>query len=252
MHIRAGSIISYGRMPKEAYAMRNDSRDDDRRRHADDLSSTRRDDLTPGGTGGVGMGGASLGDVGGRYDSRSASGDRMERDVTSRLVHLDDVDEFKVADGDPDIRGWDVRTADGRKVGKVEDLIVDTGLMKVRYIEAKLDRAVTHTDDDRYVLIPIGTARLDDDEDDVFLATNVVDARQLPAYDRKQLTRDYEVSLRGQFAAGSADAVPGTADDDFYRGELYDDTRFFGTRRRGRESSNYISPTDDRTRRDEY
>jgi hypothetical protein len=100
-----------------------------------------------------------------------------ERDVTPRLVHLDDAGDLQVADGDPDIRGWDVRTADGEKIGKVKDLIVDTGLMKVRYIEASIDKEVLNASDDRHVLIPVGSARLDDDEDDVYLSSSIIDPR---------------------------------------------------------------------------
>ncbi len=181
----------------------------------------------------------------------------MERDVTPRLVHLDDMSDLQVADGDPDIRGWDVRTADGEKIGKVKDLIVDTGLMKVRYIEASIDKEVLNASDDRHVLIPIGSARLDDDEDDVYLSSSIVDPRTLPPYERSALSREYEVSLRDRFprTAGSGTNPASTSsqtladsrsnDDDFYRDELYDDQRFFGQRRRGRESSNYIGPSND-------
>lgn len=198
-----------------------------------------------------------------RFDDDVTSGNSArhgERDVTPRLVHLDDVSELQVADGDPDIRGWDVRTADGEKIGKVKDLIVDTGLMKVRYIEASIDKEVLNASDDRHVLIPIGSARLDDDEDDVYLSSSIVDPRTLPPYDRNSLSREYEVSLRERFprvggmtgatSAGSTSQEPQLADrsrgeDDFYRDDLYDDQRFFGQRRRGRESSNYIGPNND-------
>jgi photosynthetic reaction center H subunit len=180
-----------------------------------------------------------------------------ERDVTPRLVHLDDMSDLQVADGDPDIRGWDVRTADGEKIGKVKDLIVDTGLMKVRYIEAQIDKEVLNASDDRHVLIPIGSARLDDDEDDVYLSSSIVDPRTLPPYDRNALSREYEVSLRDRFPrTGSVGTNPASTssqtladrrsdDEDFYRDDLYDDQRFFGQRRRGRESSNYIGPSSD-------
>lgn len=198
-----------------------------------------------------------------RFDEDVTSGSSArhgERDVTPRLVHLDDVSELQVADGDPDIRGWDVRTADGEKIGKVKDLIVDTGLMKVRYIEASIDKEVLNASDDRHVLIPIGSARLDDDEDDVYLSSSIVDPRTLPPYDRNSLSREYEVSLRERFprvggmtgatSTGSTSQEPQLADrsrgeDDFYRDDLYDDQRFFGQRRRGRESSNYIGPNND-------
>jgi hypothetical protein len=205
----------------------------------------------------------------------SGSGRSSDRDVTPRLVHLDDLDDFQVADGDPDIRGWDVRTADGEKIGKVKDLVVDTGLMKVRYIEATIDKDVLNASDDRHVLIPIGSARLDDDEDDVFLSSAIVDPRTLPPYDRNALSREYEMALRDRFPSATSygDERPtrGTErastfsdqetpmpasmgdrrrdEDDFYGSDLYDEARFFGQRRRGREDANYIGPIDDETRR---
>ena len=84
--------------------MNNDKWDEERRRNADDLSSSRREDVgadMPG----VGMGGASLAGAGRVYDDLHTRDEvHDELDLTSRLVHLDDVDEFKVADGDPDIR----------------------------------------------------------------------------------------------------------------------------------------------------
>lgn len=211
-------------------------------------------------------------------DNTMRSEDRMrERDVTPRLVHLDDMDDFQVADGDPDIRGWDVRTADGEKIGKVKDLVVDTGLMKVRYVEASIDKDVLNASEDRHVLIPIGSARLDDDEDDVYLSSAIIDPRSLPAYDRKTFSREYEMALRERFPTSSpygdermrtgTDRASSFSDqetplpaslgdrrrdeDDFYGGDLYDESRFFGQRRRGREGANYIGPIDDTTRRNE-
>ncbi|HEY0778990.1 MAG TPA: PRC-barrel domain-containing protein, partial [Gemmatirosa sp.] len=60
----------------------------------------------------------------------------------SHLGRLNDLDEYKVADGYPDIRGWDVRTSDGSAVGKVGDLIVDTAALRVRYLDVEVDRSV--------------------------------------------------------------------------------------------------------------
>jgi hypothetical protein len=204
--------------------------------------------------------------------------DRLrERDVTPRLVHLDDMGDFQVADGDPDIRGWDVRTADGEKIGKVKDLVVDTGLMKVRYIEATIDKDVLNATEDRHVLLPIGSARLDDDEDDVYLSSAIIDPSTLPPYDRTSLSREYEMTVRDRFptsgTVGDERVTTGTErapafrdqetplaaslgdrrrdEDDFYGGDLYDESRFFGQRRRGREGANYIGPVDDTPRRNE-
>ena len=36
------------------------------------------------------------------------------------LVPLKEVDDYKVAEGEPDIRGWNVYTATGREIGDIE------------------------------------------------------------------------------------------------------------------------------------
>ena len=56
-----------------------------------------------------------------------------------RCAALRDLGNYKVADGYPDPRGWTVRSADGRDVGTVRDLIVDTGTMQTRYLAVRLD-----------------------------------------------------------------------------------------------------------------
>jgi uncharacterized protein (TIGR02271 family) len=98
---------------------------------------------------------------------------------TANLERLDDLHGYKVADGDCDIRGWSVRTADGRKVGEVDSLIVDKDAMMVRYIDVDLDRKALDLNEDRHVLVPLSSARLDDDHDDVRLTG--LDAAQLTA-----------------------------------------------------------------------
>lgn len=101
----------------------------------------------------------------------------------AQLARLEDLDDFKVADGDPDVRGWDVKTADGQRAGKVDSLIVDTGAMQVRFLDVELDRKTLNLHDERHVLVPIGSARLDDDHDDVLLGnTTAAEVAALQAY----------------------------------------------------------------------
>ena len=171
-----------------------------------------------------------------------------------RLARLDDLRDFKVADGDPDVRGWDVVGSDGRKLGEVKHLIADPAAMRVRYLEVELDRSVREGGD-RRVLLPIGTARLDDTRDEVIVDSIAgVDAGTLPTYaEGADITRDYESTLRGRFSGGtrSADTSPddlrsddvraagsavggiaggagraGRDEEDFYAADLYDESRF--------------------------
>ncbi|MDQ3289208.1 MAG: DUF2382 domain-containing protein [Pseudomonadota bacterium] len=93
----------------------------------------------------------------------------------AQLARLHELNDFKVADGDPDVRGWPVKTSDGRRAGKVDDLIVDTGAMQVRYLDVELDRKTLNLNEERHVLVPISNARLDDVNDDVLLGSMTVE-----------------------------------------------------------------------------
>lgn len=165
----------------------------------------------------------------------------MDRDTGrtggSGLARLHDLSGYKVAEGDPDIRSWHVKTADGRTVGKVHDLIIDTRAMKVRYMDVELDRKELGIDSDKHVLVPIGGARLDDDHDDVRLST--IGAAELlgaPSYDHGALTSDFEDRTRSAFGGGT---FAGRRDA-FYEDDLYNESTFWGTRRAGRGEATYI------------
>jgi len=57
----------------------------------------------------------------------------------SRVAALRNLRGYKVADGDPDVRGWEVAGGDGLRIGTVNDLLVDTAAGKVRYLDIQLD-----------------------------------------------------------------------------------------------------------------
>jgi uncharacterized protein (TIGR02271 family) len=139
----------------------------------------------------------------------------------SHLGRLNDLDDYKVADGFPDPRGWDVKTEDGRTIGKVGDLVVDTQQMRVRYVDVELDRslrelardAATPGDQEAHTLLPIGAVQLDDERDDVRVSGYTLEQiAGLPRYTGQQITREYETSLRdGHRGRGVGAAVAGAA-----------------------------------------
>src|SRR5688500_13945056 len=94
---------------------------------------------------------------------------------TGTLVHTKDLDKFDLPKDQPDPRGWDVRSADGTKIGKVEDLLFDTGERRIRYVEVALDRDVAKATARDYALVPIGQARLNEDDDDVIVDLSSTD-----------------------------------------------------------------------------
>lgn len=173
---------------------------------------------------------------------------------TSGVHPLDDLDDLKVAHDDIDPRGWAVYSQDGQKLGEVKDLLVDTAAMQVRYLAVDLDRDVAGAlgaeGGSRRVLFPVGTARLDDSDDRVFVDTTAAGAAGIPAYTAGEpVTRDYEDSVRRGFvtAAGTTagtDADPGeitAAELDYYNHDHYDTGRFYGARTRSTD----LAPTDD-------
>jgi uncharacterized protein (TIGR02271 family) len=159
-----------------------------------------------------------------------------------RVVPLGQLDDFKVAEGDPDVRGWQVVASDGRTIGEVDELLIDTNAMKVRYLDVEVENGLM-AEPDRHVLVPIGYARLDRSADRV-MVDNIAstDLRTMPAYDQSPVTRDYETSVRNAFPGGTAAtqvesdtgmAASSSHDTDFYTHDSFDDNRFYG---RGMES----------------
>ena len=71
------------------------------------------------------------------------------------LVPLKELGRFKVADGEPDIRGWEVYTSTGREIGRVAELLVDTDSNEVVMLDVDLRR------DDRHTLAPLRAAWID-------------------------------------------------------------------------------------------
>lgn len=160
----------------------------------------------------------------------------MANDGMDRVVPLGQLDDFKVAEGDPDVRGWHVVSADGRKLGNVDELLIDTGAMKVRYLDVDVDNSMLAGGENRHVLVPIGYARLDRDDDRIIVDNlQAEQLRTVPAYAHEPLTRDFETTVRDHWSTlgttGVAATTATTTDDDFYGHESFDDNRFYGARR---------------------
>jgi uncharacterized protein (TIGR02271 family) len=92
---------------------------------------------------------------------------------SENLKPLSELPDYKVEPGDPDPRGWTVVTADGRSIGRVEDLVIDTSAMKVR----QLIVAPTHGASSDST----GTVLLNTSEVDVRNDSHQILARSLPS-----------------------------------------------------------------------
>lgn len=142
----------------------------------------------------------------GAYDAR-LTGDRLygrpayggwrspeqRASTTEPLERVDQLSEIDVAGDEPNPKGWDVVTADGERIGRVDHLIGDTRAMKVRYLTVEMAGGT-----DRKVLIPTGYVELDTDRREVRLnALESETIRSLPEY-QGRADREYTDRLRAE------------------------------------------------------
>jgi hypothetical protein len=93
---------------------------------------------------------------------------------------MKDLGNYKLVDGEPDIRGWHVFTATGRELGDVEELLVDPDMGEVVMVDVDLKR------DDRHTLAPIKAAWIDREHRRVVLNTSMFDVDDdIPALGRR-------------------------------------------------------------------
>lgn len=143
--------------------------------------------------------------------------------------------DYEMVEGQPDIRGWSVKDDSGNKIGKVKDFLFDTNSLKVRYMIVDLKDNTFDLHNDK-VLIPIGLANLDDNEDDVMLPNvTVQQLRTVPAYRYEDLNDQYETSLRNSYSGAAIDTESYygsdyVVDDQFYEHDYYNDQKLYGKR----------------------
>ena len=88
---------------------------------------------------------------------------RLRRDIAgvgpeprrTGLHPLSGLKDFRIGKGEPDIRGWEVRTLNGRDVGLVDDLLVDTDAGEVVMLDIEMRGS------ERHIELPIRSAQLD-------------------------------------------------------------------------------------------
>jgi sporulation protein YlmC with PRC-barrel domain len=156
--------------------------------------------------------------------------DRATGDAPSRVAPMSALDDFEIADGYPEIRGWDVRDSAGRSIGYVYDVLVDLDAMRVRYLDVQLESQFAGNDADPRVLIPIENVGLDGRGDEVLLrGVDVADVHALVPYARRGVAREREVELpRPSAAADTLTQSPATvADTELDRDRHFDDERLF-------------------------
>ena len=157
----------------------------------------------------------------------------QEENRKTRLQKLGGSD-FEIVDGEPDIRGWNVKDASGKQLGEVEELIFDYQSQKVRYLVVDLEEN-DYDLEDREVLVPIGIAELHEDDDDVILTGVTAEQLQsLPGYDEDRFDTEHETSVRNVFGGLGSAAVHNAErnDDEFYSHEHFNEGNLYKRRQK--------------------
>jgi hypothetical protein len=167
--------------------------------------------------------------------------ERLRRDIAgvgpeprrSGLHPLSGLKDFRISKGEPDIRGWEVRTLNGREIGRVDDLLVDTDAGEVVMMEVELRGS------ERHVELPIRSAQIDNHRNHV-----IVDSGDVELYAgglADQVDRGGERDERG-LVDRDRDGIPDRIEEDDDRArrlrerEADDDVGAGRTRVRGRDA----------------
>jgi stress response protein YsnF len=142
---------------------------------------------------------------------------------------------YEIVEDQPDIHNWDVKDSLGKRIGEVDELIFDEQSRKVRYIVVDLDDnelGAEHRD----VLVPIGLAELNENDDDVILpSVTAAQLNALPEYKEGEITQEIEIAVRRIFGGASE------SEEDFYKHEHFNPNNLYRRRRQPKEDETSVS-----------
>ncbi|PKQ45053.1 YlmC/YmxH family sporulation protein [Confluentibacter flavum] len=118
----------------------------------------------------------------------------MATENKKHLYYLNELSDYKISDGYPDVRGWDVKDFDNRVIGKVDNLLVNQDSQRVVYLDIEVDKSIIDANHDPYgrpnnkdlkefvnkdgenhIILPIGLVDLNSDSNYVY--TDIIDHR---------------------------------------------------------------------------
>jgi sporulation protein YlmC with PRC-barrel domain len=132
------------------------------------------------------------------------------------LYYMNELSDYKISDGSPDVRGWDVKDFDNRVVGKVDNLLVNPDAGRVVYLDVEVDKTIidakhdpygrpshvevrefVNKDGENHIIVPIGLVDLNTDSNYVY--TDIIDHRTFSETKRyrkgENVDREYEVQV---------------------------------------------------------
>lgn len=160
------------------------------------------------------------------------------------LYYLNELSDYKIASDDPDVRGWQVKDADNRVIGKVDNLLVNKTTERVVYLDVEVDKSIIEANHDPYgqpanadvhefinkdgenhIIIPVGLVNINYDPD--YVITDKINHQTFAETKRFQkgsvVNREYEVVVLDSYGRNrenydrDAHYTSTRRDDDFDR-----------------------------------
>ncbi len=162
------------------------------------------------------------------------------------LFNLDELSGYKVAENYNDVRGWDVKDANNRIIGKVDHLLVNKIAERVVYLDVEVDETLIeegfntyqnransgvheflNKDGENHLIIPIGMASID--EKNKLVNTNKIDSSTFAKTKRFRkgdvLDFRYELNLvrhyRGDNKIHNSDSIDGFYDREEFNNSFH-------------------------------
>ncbi len=162
------------------------------------------------------------------------------------LYYLNELSDYKVSSDDPDVRGWQVKDADNRVIGKVDNLLVNKEIEKVLYLDVEVDSTIIEANHDPYgkpanegvhefinkdgenhIIIPVGLVNLNTDQN--FVYTDTINYQTFAETKRfaggHNINRDYEVVVLDTYGRDKDRPVGSSNSGERKEEHHHDDTR---------------------------
>ena len=158
------------------------------------------------------------------------------------LCYLHELSDYKVDSDYPDVRGWNVKDAQNRTIGKVDGLLVSKQAERVVYLDVKVDeeliahgreanatqqsndvREFLNEDGEDHLIVPIGMADLNDDNNEVHcdkIGYDLFSSSKRFAKDA-DIDRNYELISYTHFAGDKAVTERVEGNDEYYNQDLF-------------------------------
>ncbi|HEY2376093.1 MAG TPA: PRC-barrel domain-containing protein [Gemmatimonadaceae bacterium] len=170
-------------------------------------------------------------------DSNKTTRAAPEQSRQSTLYRLAHLPQYAIVPGQPDIRSWLVFAEDGRRVGRVSDVIVDILTLRMRHIEVELDPHWESGSALRRVVVPLVCARVSANRKHINLyAVTSNDIVQAPRLGSAPIGPEAEAALERFFVRPSLR----TRLSEVAEADVSQEQRFWGARRSEPASEPYL------------